>query len=70
MKNVLKIGVVAKDENEFKSFVDERCFPINDTRKYVFIPNILSTNSLNLDLVLLANDSLAELFRQCRSLIR
>ena len=66
----LKIGIVAKDKNEFESFVKNKCFPNDDSNTYVFISNILSTRSLNLDLVLLANDSIVELFTECRRLVR
>ena len=68
--NSLKIGIVAKDKTEFESFVKNKCFPNNDSHSFVFISNFSSTNSLNLDFVLLANDSMFDLFTECRCLVR
>ena len=68
--NSLKIGIVAKDKIEFDSFVNKKCFANNETTSYVFISNFSATNSLNLDLVLLANDTMNNLFTDCRFLVR
>jgi hypothetical protein len=69
-QNSLKIGVVAKDKMEFESFVKDKCIPKRDFVSFVLISSFSSTNSLNLDLLLLANDTMVDLFINCRCLVR
>ncbi len=64
----IKIGVVASSQAEFEKFVINQCFPPLET--YIFIPNVLSTIGLNLDLLLLANESMVDTFAKCRAVVR
>lgn len=66
----IKIGVVASSQSEFEKFVINQCFPASDTHTYIFIPSIMSTRGLNLDLLLLANESMIDTFHQCRAVVR
>ena len=66
----IKIGVVASSQAEFEKFVNNQCFPPLDTHTYIFIPSILSTIGLNLDLLLLANESMVDTFAKCRAVVR
>lgn len=66
----IKIGVVASSQAEFEKFVNNQCFPPLDTHTYIFIPSVLSTIGLNLDLLLLANESMVDTFHQCMAVVR
>ena len=68
--NILKIGIVAKDKAEFESFVKVKCVTSNINDEFIFISNFQSTIGLNLDLVLLASESMGNLFNDCKCLAR
>lgn len=67
---MLKIGVVASSQKQFDEFVSKCCYPNNENYVYTLISDFSSTNSLNLDLLLLADMSMSKLLHDCRPIVR